>query len=105
MVTQIFLSSIYLLLLAVTLICLVSAMSLGNWVAIVLALLAVASMIFNLFLTVRTFKSMEKENESRLRKIEEDIVALKKVVALAHMRLDAALAEDDEDNEDRIGLN
>lgn len=105
MATQIFLSNIYLLLLAVTLICLVSAMPLGNWVAIALALLAVASMIFNLFLTVRTFKSMEKEKESRLRKIEEDIVALQKVVALAHMRLDAALVEDDEDNEDRIGLN
>lgn len=84
MATQIFLSSIYLLLLAV---------------------LAAASMIFNLFLTVRTFKSMEKENESRLRKIEEDIVALQKVVALAHMRLDAALVEDDEDNEECIGLN
>lgn len=79
MATQIFLSSIYLLLLAVTLICLVSAMPLGNWVAIVLSLLAAASMIFNLFLTVRTFKSMEKENESRLRKIEEDIVALKRL--------------------------
>ena len=48
---------------------------------------------------------MEKENESRLRKIEEDIVALKKVVALAHVRLDAALVEDDEDNEECIGLN
>ena len=105
MATQIFLSSIYLLLLAVTLICLVSAMSLGNWFAIVLLLLAAASMIFNLFLTVRTFKSMEKENESRLRKIEEDIVALKKAVALAHVRLDAALVEDDEDNEECIGLN
>lgn len=105
MATQIFLSSIYLLLLAVTLICLVSAMPLGNWFAIVLSLLAAASMIFNLFLTVRTFKSMEKKNESRLRKIEEDIVALQKVAALAHMRLDAALVEDDEDNEECIGLN
>ena len=93
------------LLLAVTLICLVSAMSLGNWFAIVLALLVAAVMICNLFLTVRTFKSMEKENESRLRKIEEDIVALQKVVALAHMRLDAVLVEDDEDNEECIGLN
>ena len=105
MATQIFLSSIYMLLLAVTLTCLVSAMTLGNWFAIVLSLLAAASMILNLFLTVRTFKSMEKENESRLRKIEEDIVALQKVVALAHMRLDAALVEDDEDNEECIGLN
>ena len=105
MATQIFLSSIYLLLLAVALICLVSAMSLGNWFAIVLALLVAAVMICNLFLTVRTFKSMEKVNESRLRKIEEDIVALQKVVALAYVRLDAALVEDDEDNEECIGLN
>lgn len=82
-----------------------AAITLESWLILFLLLLVDVMSIYNLVTCYRNGQRKEKEMDDRMMAAEKQIMDLQKIAALAHMRLDVALAEDDEDNEDRIGLN